>query len=74
MSSVCHFSNVTHRYDIHGKGYLMLHHLPGATLQVAHLVNYNCHPLGTYVSGLMMEASHDPSNENPTSKTENEFV
>ena len=25
-------------------GHLMLHHLAGATLQVANLVNYNCHP------------------------------
>ena len=23
----------------------MLHHLAGATIQVANLVNYNCHPL-----------------------------
>ena len=23
----------------------MLHHLVGATIQVANLVNYNCHPL-----------------------------
>ena len=26
------------------KSYLMLHHLAGATIQVAYLVNYNCHP------------------------------
>ena len=23
----------------------MLHHLAGATIQIANLVNYNCHPL-----------------------------
>ena len=45
MSRVCHFSVVSPRCKIHGKDYLMLHHLAGATLQVANLFNYNCHPL-----------------------------
>ena len=45
MSRVCHFSVVTPWCNTHGKGYLMLHHLTRATIQVANLVNYNCHPL-----------------------------
>ena len=43
MSWVCHFSVVTPCY-IHAKGYLMLHHSAGATIQIANLVHYNCHP------------------------------
>ena len=38
MSLVCHFSVETPCY-IHGKCYLMLHHLAGATIQFANLVN-----------------------------------
>ena len=34
-----------HTGNFHRKGYIMLHHLAGATIQVANLVNYNCHPL-----------------------------
>ena len=34
----------TYRYFSQKKGYLMLHHLAGATIQVANLVNYNRHP------------------------------
>ena len=36
-----HFSVVTHTGNFHRKGYLLLHHLDGATMQVANLVNYN---------------------------------
>ena len=33
-----------HHETIHtGKCYLMLHHLAGATIQVAKVVDYNCH-------------------------------
>ena len=45
MSWVCHFNVVTPRDNanisgnFHRKGYLMLHHLAGATIQVASLVN-----------------------------------
>ena len=42
---VCHLIVVTPWCNIHGKGYLMLHHLAGVTVQVANFVNYNCHPL-----------------------------
>ena len=42
MSWVCHFN--TSQY--HRKGYLMLHHLAGGTIQVANLDNYNWHPQG----------------------------
>ena len=47
MGLVCHLSVVTPWYTIHRKGYLMLHHLAlaGATIQVANLIDYNCHPL-----------------------------
>ena len=34
-----------HTGNFHRKGYLMLHHLAGATIQVANLVNYCCRPL-----------------------------
>ena len=43
--------------NFHRKGYLMLHHLAGATIQVANLVNFNCHsgqqlrPQGVCVCG-----------------------
>ena len=41
MRWVCHFSADTiHTGSFHRKGYLMLHHLAGATIQVANLVNY----------------------------------
>ena len=30
--------------NFHRKDYLMLHYLAGATIQVANLANYNCHP------------------------------
>ena len=33
-----------HTGNFHRNGYLMLHHLAGATLQITNLVNYNCHP------------------------------
>ena len=33
-----------HTGNFHRKGYLMLHHLVGATIQIANVVNYNCHP------------------------------
>ena len=33
-----------HTGNFHRKGYLLLHHLAGASIQVANLVNYNCHP------------------------------
>ena len=33
-----------HTDNFHRKGYLMLHHLAGATIQVANFVNFNCHP------------------------------
>ena len=33
-----------HIGNTHRMGYLMLHHVAGATIQVANLVNYNCHP------------------------------
>ena len=42
MSWVCHFSVVIPCY-IHGKGYLMLHYFASATIQIANIVNYNCH-------------------------------
>ena len=32
-----------HTGNFHRKGYLKLHHLAGATIQVANLVNYICH-------------------------------
>ena len=44
MSLVCHFGVATSWCYIHGKGYLILHHLAGAPIQVANLVNYKCHP------------------------------
>ena len=47
MRWVGHFSAVTHEAhtgNFHGKVYLMLHHLAGATIQIANLVNYNCQP------------------------------
>ena len=44
MSWVCHFSVLTPWCNTHGKGFIMLHHLAGATLAIANLVNYNCHP------------------------------
>ena len=31
--------------NFHRKGYLMLHHLAGATIQVEIIVNLKCHPL-----------------------------
>ena len=42
MSWVGHSSVVTPCCYIHGKGNLMQHHLVGATVQVANVVNYNC--------------------------------
>ena len=47
MGLVCHLSVVTQWYNIHKKGNLMFHHLAlaGATIQVANLIDYNCHPL-----------------------------
>ena len=33
-----------HTGNFHREGYLMFHHLAGATTHVANLINYNCHP------------------------------
>ena len=38
------FGIVTPLCNIHRKGYLMLHHFSCDTIQIASLVNYNCHP------------------------------
>ena len=38
MSWLCHFN--VHTGNFHIKGYLMLHLLAGATMQVANLINY----------------------------------
>ena len=38
------FHETIHTGNFHRKGYLMLHHLAGATIELANLVNYNCHP------------------------------
>ena len=34
-----------HTGNFHRIGYLMLHHLAGATIHVANIVNNNCHPI-----------------------------
>ena len=36
------YHETIHTGIFHRKGYLMLHHLAGATIKVAYLVNYNC--------------------------------
>ena len=47
MSWVFHFNVVAsfkrHASNFHRKGYLMLQHVAGATIQVANLVNYKRH-------------------------------
>ena len=34
---------MSHKRNFHRMGYLMLHHFAGATIQIANLVNYDCH-------------------------------
>ena len=43
MGWACHI-NVIHTGILHRKGYIMLHHLAGATIKFTNLVNYKCHP------------------------------
>ena len=45
MNWVCHFSVVKSLCNIHGTGYLMIHHFKGAIIHVTNLVNFICHPL-----------------------------
>ena len=47
MSLVIHISvdETIHKGNFYRKGYLIIHHLAGAIIQVANLVIYNCHPL-----------------------------
>ena len=46
-----------HTGYFHRNGYLMLHYLAAATIQVANLVNYDCHPLED-VNNLRNDSRH----------------
>ena len=45
------YHETIHTTNLHKEGYLLLHHLAGATIQFANLVNYNCQEDGNQEDG-----------------------